>query len=639
MNFAHPFWLLLLVLIPVLGITAAGIARVRKKQWEVFMAGRLRSALLQTTPAFTRWLSLTFLLAGLSLLVIALARPQGDAGTRAETVKGRNILFALDLSRSMKVQDVKPDRLTQGKVIIYEMMEAMPNDKMGLVGFAGEPYLFAPLTVDHGAVKETVEQLDETWIPNGGSDLVKALRFSIDVLKKTGVQNNALVFISDGEKHDGDLERVVKEAALAGVYVFAIGVGTESGDWVPEGSNPGEKMVNRQGENVLSRLQPDILRELAVGTQGRFVVAGTGVDIPALAKTALADLDQFELQGRETKVVVEFYQWLLGPAILLIFLAVLLDTRWRALAKKTAVAATLATTLTGAQGATPDEAKMAMTDKRFEEASAAYRGLAESVTKPEDSARWRLAEGAAEYGSTNFRKAAEAYSRALLSDDPQVDRNAHLGAGSSLFNLGWQSLGEDRAYPDPAPENMEAFDTLVKTKLQELAEKELPDAGETETFKVFNELIKNWTDAVRHYNSALKLQPGDPDAIQNRALTIRYLHRLEELLQEQSDESSQQIPQEIPGPPQPQEGEEGEDGEGAPGEKGKKGDQPEDDKSGGDQEEKEKEDGKGDEKKDEKKDGETPEEHAKRKLRESEDMQKGPITPGRREFRRPEKDW
>ncbi len=643
MSFAHPTWLFLLALVPLLGIVAMLTARLRSRRWQAFVANRLRPALLKTTAVYGRWLSLLFLLVSLSLLVLSLAQPQGDAGTKSETVKGRNILFALDLSRSMRVDDVKPDRLSQGKAIIYEMMEAMPNDRMGLVGFAGTPYLFAPLTVDHGAVKETVDQIDETWIPTGGSNVVEALKFSIETLKKTGVHNNALVFISDGEKHDGTLDDVLAEASKAGVFIFTVGVGTENGAEVPETGMPGDKFRDRQGRTVLSQMHPEILRQIAQGTKGRFVVAGTGVDIPALAQSALADIDQFELQGREKKVTVEFYQWLVGPAIVSLLISILFATRWRPVATKTAVAATMAGTISTSGAATPQDARLAISGGHFEEARTSYHDLAEGSKRQEDAYRYRLAEGEAAYKGTEFRKAAEAYSRALMSENPEVERNAHLGAGASLFHLGWQSLGNE-TYPDPPPENTEAFDALVKAKLKELAEKDVPEAGDTESYTFFNSLIVNWTDAIRHYNSALKVSPGDKDATQNRDLTVRYLNRLEELLKEQQQESQQQIPQEMgqgPGEPQDQEGEG--DGEGQEGGKGQ-GDKDKDgqngdkkDKgSGGDEKDKDK--GKGG--KDEKRPGETPQERAKRILGENEDQQKGPTVQGtRRDYLRPEKDW
>jgi Ca-activated chloride channel homolog len=165
-----------LVLLPLLGVGAIAVAALlRSKQWSSFVAPAAARRAAETRQPLPRWFALGFLLAACAALIVALARPQGDAGTRTEKTLGRNVLIALDLSRSMRVADVKPDRLAQAKMVIYELLEAMPNERIGLIGFAGSAYLYAPLTVDHGAVRETVEQIDETWATLGGSNLAAAI--------------------------------------------------------------------------------------------------------------------------------------------------------------------------------------------------------------------------------------------------------------------------------------------------------------------------------------------------------------------------------------------------------------------------------------------------------------------------------
>lgn len=661
MSFAHPTWLILLALVPILGIAAILVARLRGRRWKAFVADRLRSALLQRTSPFAHWVSLVFLIAALGLMILSLAGPRGDAGTSAEKVMGRNVLFALDLSRSMRVADVKPDRLAQAKVLIYEMMDAMPNDRMGLIGFAGTPYLFAPLTIDHGAVRETVEQLDETWIPTGGSDIVAALKLSIETLRKTGIRNNALVLISDGEKHDGKLDDILREAEKSGVYVFTVGVGTEDGDFVPHEGFPDGKFRDQDGQPIISRLHPEILKTIAEETKGRFAVAGSGVDIPALARSAMSDLDQFEMKGREKKVVIEFYQWLLGPALVCLLVSILAATRWRPVAGKAVIAASMAASVSSANAASPADAKAALSEGRTKEAMAEFEELAKSAKQPEDVARFRLGEASSAYREMDFKRATDAYSGALLSDDPVVERHAHLGLGNALFHQGWQSLGNGKPYPDPAPADLEEFDSMVRDELQKWIQSEPPEAGETESFTRFDHLVVNWVDAVRHFDSALRLDPGDADARQNRALVVKYLDRLKELLKQESDAAQQSMPKE----PQQGEGGEGQDpqqdgnpkdkkeGEPKDGQQGDKKDQGQGDKEPskqpqgeGNEPKEPKDSGKGGDKENEKpakpskaKPDETPRERALRILGDNQDVQKGPLSPGRNEFMRPEKDW
>lgn len=658
MTLAHPAWLVLLVLIPLLAVGAILTSRLRKNQWRAFVAPRLRAALLKAGSPIPRWLSLGFLLLALALLIGSLSRPQGDAGTRTEVTKGRNILFALDLSRSMLVSDVKPDRLSQAKAMIYEMLDATPNDRVGLIGFAGTAYLFSPLTIDHAAVRETVEQLDNKWIPTGGSDIAVAVKLAVETLKKTGQKNNALVLISDGEEHEGDLSATLAEAERAGLYIFTIGVGTENGDFVLDQNFADGHFRDRQGNTVISRLHPDILRKIASETKGRFALAGSGTDIPELVRSGMAGLDEFEMKGRDRKLVVEYYQWLVAPAILALMAAILAGTRWRGFAGRAAVASTLvlAAGMPSSDAATDSTAGQALASGKWEQAKNEFGELARSAKRPETAARYHLGEASAAYRSSDFRNARTAYSQALLSDDTEVDANAHFGLGNTLFQLGWQSLSDDEPYGvDPEhPPDLDVFEGLVIKQLDKWIRSEAPESGESEGYTRFQSLIEGWTDAIRHYESALRIHPKDATLIQNRDLVTRYLERLKDLLKELESQQGQSMQGEGQGQGQQPEGQEGEggeeeqDGNGRGKNRGKQnGEQGEEEQgSGGDQEQdKNGKNGKEKDKDDDGKDGkgpkpgETPEERARRILGENADMQKGPLAPGRTDFRRPEKDW
>ncbi len=644
MNFAHPGWLALLLLLPVLGLAAIATSRLRKRQWTAFMAPRLREALLRRGSPLPRWFGLFFLLAGCAALIVALARPRADAGTKLEKTIGRNVMIALDISRSMRVSDVKPDRLSQAKVIIYELIDAMPNERIGMIGFAGSSYVYAPLTIDHSAVREIVDQIDERWAPLGGSDLAAAVSLATETLKETGQKNNALVIVSDGEKHDGDLEAMISEAERAGVFIVAIGVGTEDGGIVPNSDFPDGQMVDRTGKPVLSQLQPEVMRKLAEDTKGRFTIAGSGIDIPAMANSVVKDLDAFEMDGRERKVSIEFYQWLVLPAILFLIVSIVAGSRWKGIGTTAALALTILTS-PQAKASEASKAKEALLGKDYETAREAYGDLAGKSRFKETAARYRLGEGTAAYSAGDHRGARTAYSQALMSGDTQVDASGHLGMGNSLFQLGWTGLAGE-AYPDDAEAvpDLDVFDGLVKEALAKLREAEEPDDGETAGFGPIETLITNWTDAIRHFDSTLALSSTDKVARKNRALTLVYLNRLRELLEEEEEATEQSMPQEGEGEPQqgegggePQDGSAGEDG---PEKQGGKGDEEDPDADKGEKDGKKEDDKKGADKDgDDENPNESPQERARRILKENADLERGPLAPGRREFRNPEKDW
>lgn len=647
MTFAHPGWLALLLLLPLLGVGAVLTSRLRRRQWAAFAAPRLREALVKRGGTLPRWLSLIFLLAACAAGIVALARPQGDAGTRTEKTVGRNVMIALDISKSMRVADVKPDRLTQAKVIIYELLEAMPSERMGLIGFAGTAYLHAPLTIDHSAVRETVEQVDEKWAPMGGSDLAAAVRLAIDTLKKTGQKNNALIILSDGEENDGKVEAMISEAEASGVYIITIGVGTEDGDYVPDAHSPSGRKADRAGNAVISRLQTDVLRKLAEDTKGRFAVAGSGMDIPAMVDSVVSGMDAFEMDGRQRRISIEFYQWLMFPAILFLMISIVAGTRWKGI-RMAVLLGGVFLTLPEAKASDATDAKAELNSKHYDSARESYKKLAEKSKFSGTQARYRLGEATAAYRAKDYRNARTAYSQALMSDEAEIQANAHLGMGNSLFQLGWKGLS-DESYPTQ-PESLpdlDRFDTIVKEALAKSRETDSPDQGDSAGLVKFESLITNWADAVRHYDSTLRLTPADPSAEQNRRMTMVYLKRLKELLKQEEEETQQSMPQAGPGPPQEGEGdEEGEgDGEGEPGGKGRNGNDP--DKKGSGNKGGRKKNGKNGDDDKEKKEGdksgdnpnESPEERASRLLKENADLEKGPQGQTRRDYNSAEKDW
>ena len=647
MNLAHPAWLFALTLPLVLAVLAVVIARLRRSQWQAFAADRLRPILIKRRSPITRWISFSLLLLACISLVIALTRPHEKAGTREEKILSRNVLIALDLSRSMRVQDVKPDRLSRAKIAIYELLEELPNERVGIIGFAGSSYVYAPLTVDHAAVRQTVEQIDENWAPLGGSNLKEAVELAIDTLKKTGQKQNALVIFSDGEKHDDSLDDIASEAKLAGVNILAIGIGTENGDYVPNADFPGNRMVDETGQPVISRLQPEVLRNLAEATNGKYAAAGSGDDIASLVKNSIKELDAIEMEGRQREISIEYYQWFLLPAIAFLFATIIIGTRWRGVGKVIAAIAIFLMPDPSQADDAKDAARF-LSEKNFSAASQTYRKLAKETRSSNLRSRYHLGEGIASLRGGSFKSARSAFSKSLDANSPDVLAEAHLGMANSLFQLGWLELAES-AYPQDlkSSPDMAQFDQLVRTRLKKLADAK--EDGEMEKIEV---LITNWTDAVRHYDSAISNMPASNAAKNNRQMTITYLKRLRELLEEEKEKTEQNMPM-----PQP-----GGEGESQPDE----GDGDPDEKQGGDQQNKDsKSPGeKGDEKR-EKKDGsngkkpkpkddpgkdkdkgekpedpnETPEKRARRILKDSADLEKGPLTPGQREFNTPAKDW
>jgi Ca-activated chloride channel family protein len=657
MSFAHPYLLSLLLLVPLLAVAALLASRQKRKQWQEFVADRLRSRLINRATALPRILAFTSLLLAIACMVLGMARLQYQLSKKTESTRGRNLIILLDLSRSMRATDLKPSRLDQAKALIYELLETLPNDRIGVIGFSSAPFLFAPLSIDHGAVRETVVQLDHESIPTGGSDLAAATDLAIQTLKETAQSNNGLLILSDGEEHSPGLMGTLVQIKESGTYVFAVGIGTEDGSFIPDKNYPDGRFRDVNDEVIITRLQAKTLREFAEQSGGRFALAQSASDIPQMVVTAVADLASFELKGREKIQATELYQWCILPSILLLMIAILLGTRWRPLARMGPTLSAFFLTFLLLPIAKAEEkpsltdARIALESKDYKRAQQWFQQLAEEEEPlSDDQAAMFLGKATADYRLKEFAKARQSYSSAMTAEDSAIRSSAHQGMGTTLFQLGWMELSKGEIYPGEE-EAKKQFDELLKSRIQEWMEDDKTDAKEESAgYRTMNAIMLNWSDAVRHSQSARQLRPDNADAEQNGLVARQFLEKLRQKMEQQQEEMQAQMQ----GQGEQQDEQPGqEEGEGDQEGKGKG--QPKEPK---DQEGENKDDQEGDQEKDpngktpdgekpdpnnehgkDRKSGETKEEHALRKLNENADLQRGIIAPGRHEYRRPSKDW
>ncbi len=302
----------------------------------------------------------------------------------------------------------------------------------------------------------------------------------------------------------------------------------------------------------------------------------------------------------------------------------------------------------------PSQARRYLERGEYEMARDHFESLAEGSRLASRRAGFRLGQGLAAYGAGDFRGAREGFSGALLSQRRDVRQSAHLGNGNALFQLGWMGLAES-AYPSDVGElpDLDRFDAIVRNRIARMLDSDEPETGETDGFARIRDTIVNWSDAVRHYQSAIELAPGGELAVENRRTTLTYLQRLQELLEEEREETEQSMPEPSDGDPEPAPGGEPDDEADDSPESGRGDENEEEDPSSGrDPEQDQEEDrGDGEEPDDREADpgeeppgepedpNETPEERARRILSENADVETGPLNSGRREFFPPEKDW
>jgi Ca-activated chloride channel family protein len=265
-------------------------------------------------------------------LLLALVGPQW--GFHWEDVKRRGVdlIIALDVSKSMLAQDVKPNRLERAKLAIQELIPLLKGDRIGLVVFAGTGFLQCPLTVDYGAFGLILADVSTDAIPRGGTSISQAIRTGLSGFEASQAESRALVLITDGEDHEGRAQAAADEAAKAGVKIFAVGIGTPEGELVPVIDEQGSRTFLKDGEGrtVKSRLDESVLQRIALQTGGSYARAtATAFGLDLLYRERIATMKAQEQEAGRQKRHELRYQWPLALALLLLCAEMMLSDRRR----------------------------------------------------------------------------------------------------------------------------------------------------------------------------------------------------------------------------------------------------------------------------------------------------------------------
>ena len=252
---------------------------------------------------------------GLALCIIALARPQWGVVEEQVFDQSREVIIALDLSRSMLAQDVKPSRLDRGKLLIQSLLDGLKGERVGLVLFAGTAFLQSPLSSDYEVLREFLPALNPDYLPEGGSNYKAMLETSIQAFG-TSTADRYLIVLSDGESTVEDWKSVTDSLKTKGVRVIGLGVGTAQGSFIPD--TAGSLVKDERGAVVMSRLNSSTLQELAQVTGGAYTDASAWIDLPALLSKTVDAGKKGEFSEKNTARLIERFQWFLAPGLLLL---------------------------------------------------------------------------------------------------------------------------------------------------------------------------------------------------------------------------------------------------------------------------------------------------------------------------------
>ncbi len=336
-RFAHSEYLILLYALPIIAFIFFIYYRRRGITLKRFANVEMHKVLF---PAFSRVKPIVKFFTAftvIALIILALANPQ--FGSKIEEVKqiGIDVFILLDVSKSMTAEDIKPNRLEKAKYDIAKLIHRLRGDRIGLIVFAGNAYVQIPLTTDYSAANLFLSAVDVNSVPQQGTAISSAISLAITSFKQDADTKKAIVIITDGEDHEGELESVIKEAADKGILIYAIGLGSPAGVPIPTYSASGNMLgykKDRKGEVVLTKLDEATLKEITDKGGGKYYRGSNTEDELEKIYKDLSSLEQTEFGATKITDYEDRFYYLLIPAlILLIFEFFVPSTKSRILAK------------------------------------------------------------------------------------------------------------------------------------------------------------------------------------------------------------------------------------------------------------------------------------------------------------------
>ena len=325
------FYLFIAVAILLLFYLLTWLWKLKKQK--AFAEFSLLNELSPEKSVFKPVLKMIFVLLALSLLIIAMVNPK--MGTQLKTVKrqGVDIVFALDVSKSMLAEDIAPNRLEKSKQIISKIIDKLGSDRVGIIIYAGNAYPLLPITTDHGAAKMFLQNAGPDMVSSQGTAINEALELSKTFFDDDTQTNRFLFVISDGEDHEENSGKIAKEITDIGIRTFTIGVGSNKGGPIPVKSNGkflGYKKDNKD-EVVITKLNVETLKDIAENGEGKYIYGNKTSKTVEYVEELLLKADKKEFESKQFSDYKDQFQWFIGFGLLFLVLDVFLlnkKTKW-----------------------------------------------------------------------------------------------------------------------------------------------------------------------------------------------------------------------------------------------------------------------------------------------------------------------
>ncbi|GAA3593718.1 VWA domain-containing protein [Flavivirga amylovorans] len=329
-------WFWVLGVIPVIILLFLVLQFWKYKAQSKFADKKSLKKLSPNTSLFKSILKLVVLSLAFACLAIALVNPK--IGTKLETVKreGVDIVFAVDVSKSMLAEDIAPNRLEKSKQLVTQIINNLASDRIGIIAYAGKAFPQLPITTDYASAKMFLQSMNTDMLSSQGTAINEAIKLAKTYFDDEEQTNRVLVIISDGEDHSEEAAAIAEEANEEGIRIFTIGVGDIKGGPIPEKRNGIVLNYKKdsQGETVITRLNEETLIAIAEEANGAYINGKNTNDVVETIREILNSMDKTEFEAKQFADFKDQFQWFLGFGIFFLLLDVFLLERKTAWLKK-----------------------------------------------------------------------------------------------------------------------------------------------------------------------------------------------------------------------------------------------------------------------------------------------------------------
>ena len=322
-------WFWLLLAIPVIILLFLGVLFWQRTAQKRFADSSLLKKLSPERSLFKPALKIFVISLAIFCLVVALVNPK--MGTKLETIKreGVDVVFAIDVSKSMLAEDIAPNRMEKSKQLVTQIINNLGSDRIGIIAYAGSAYPQLPITTDYSSAKLFLSQMNTDMLSSQGTAISEAIELAKTYYNDEEQTNRVLFIISDGEDHVGESSNIAEQADQEGIRIFTIGVGETNGGPIPLKRNGIVQSYKKDqnGETVITKLDEQTLKDIASEANGEYIYGKNTEEVVDKVKEILNGMNKKEFEAKQFADFKDQFQWFLGAGLLLLFLDIFLLDR------------------------------------------------------------------------------------------------------------------------------------------------------------------------------------------------------------------------------------------------------------------------------------------------------------------------